>query len=134
MNVATKSGFRLHNILVWGKNNCTPNRWYMKNVEFILFLYKGKAFPINNFSSKQLLSFTNISGKKKLHPTEKPVDLLKVLISNSSKINQTVLDPFMGSGSTGVAAMNLNRKFVGIEIDSKYFTIAQGRLSNLKHI
>jgi len=130
LNAATAVGFRLHNILIWHKNNCTPNRWYMKNAEFILFLYKGKAFPINQKGSKQVLSFKNISGKHKVHPTQKPVELLKELILNSSKKDDIVFDPFMGSGSTGIAALSCEREFIGCELDPQYFAVAQKRLCN----
>ena len=123
-----KVGFRLHNILVWKKNNLTPNRWYMKNCEFILFLYKGKAKVINDKSSSQLYEVKNKSGKDKFHPTEKPIEILESLIMNSSNENDLVLDCFMGSGSTGVACKRLNRGFFGIELDEKYFEIAKGRL------
>ena len=127
-NEAEKVGFKLHNVLVWIKNNCTPNRWYMKNAEFIVFLHKGKSFPINDLSSSQAFCCKNISGRNKLHPTEKPVEYLKRLIVNSSKENDTVLDPFMGSGSTGVACVNTNRNFIGIELDEKHFNNAKQRI------
>ena len=125
---AEKVGFRLHNILIWKKNNSTPNRWYMKCCEFILFLYKGKAKPINNKGTSQFFEYKNKSGKNKFHPTEKPVDLIKELIYNSSNENDTVLDCFMGSGSTGVACVNTNRNFIGIELDENYFKIAKERI------
>ena len=125
---AEKVGFRLHNILIWKKNNCTPNRWYMKTCEFILFLYKGKAKPINNKGSSQFFVYKNKNGKEKLHPTEKPVDLIKELIYNSSNENDIVLDCFMGCGSTGVACLETNRRFYGIELDEKYFKIAKRRI------
>ena len=63
--------------------------------------------------------------KNKLHPTQKPVELLEYLISTYSNEGDVVLDTFMGSGSTGVACQNLNRNFVGMEIDEKYFEIAE---------
>ena len=126
---AEKVGFRLHNILIWKKNNLTPNRWYMKNCEFILFLYKGKAKPIKNKGSSQFLEYKYKRGKEKLHPTEKPVDLIKELILNSSEENDLVLDCFMGSGSTGVACIETNRRFFGIEIEKEYFEISKERLA-----
>ena len=128
---AEKVGFRLHNILIWKKSNITPNRWYMKNCEFILFLYKGKAKPIKNKGCSHFFEYKNKNGKDKLHPTEKPVDLIKELILNSSDENDLVLDCFMGSGSTGVACKNLKRNFIGIEKDEKYFKIEKERLSKL---
>ena len=131
-NEAEKVGFRLHNILVWKKNNCTPNRWYMKNCEFIVFLHKGKSFPIKNLGDAQLFECDNINGKDKLHPTQKPITYLERLILNSSNELDTVLDPFMGSGSTGVACINTNRKFVGIELDNIYNEIAKNRIQEAK--
>ena len=131
-NEAEKVGFRLHNILVWKKNNCTPNRWYMKNCEFIVFLHKGKSFPIKNLGDAQLFECDNINGKDKLHPTQKPITYLERLILNSSNELDIVLDPFMGSGSTGVACINTNRKFVGIELDNTYFEIAKNRIQEAK--
>ena len=128
---AEKVGFRLHNILIWKKSNITPNRWYMKNCEFILFLYKGKAKPIKNKGCSHFFEYKNKNGKDKLHPTEKPVDLIKELILNSSDENDLVLDCFMGSGSTGVACIETNRRFYGIEIDEKYYKIAEERLKKV---
>lgn len=127
LNESYKAGFRLHNVLVWKKNNCTPNRWYMKNCEFIVFLHKGKSFPIANLGSNQFLEFENIAGKNKLHPTQKPVDLIKVLIENSSKEGDLVLDPFCGSGSTLVSSKKLNRNYIGYDIDPTYSAIAEQR-------
>lgn len=125
-----KAGFKLHNVLVWEKNNCTPSQFYMKNCEYILFLRKGKAKWINDIGgSKTVHLFTNIIGSK-THPCEKPVELLKFYILNSSIENQVVFDPFMGSGNTGVAALESNRRFVGVEIDKQYYDIAIEKIKN----
>ena len=118
----------LHNILVWKKDNCTPNRWFMKNGEFILFLHKGKSVPIKDLGSKTVNEFKSVLGKNKQHPTQKPVELMEFLIKNA--LGNTVLDPFMGSGTTGVACMNLKKKFVGIEKEKKYFDIACKRIED----
>lgn len=130
MEEAEKAGFKLHTLLVWKKNNKTPSRWYMKNQEYILFMRKGKAKPVQNSGVGHILEFDNIIGNKK-HPCEKPIDLLQMLIENSSKANDVILDPFMGSGSTGIATLNAggNRKFIGIELDEKYFEISENRLN-----
>ena len=69
--------------------------------------------------------------KGSLHPTQKPVPLLEYLIKTYTQENETVLDFTMGSGSTGVAAKNLNRKFIGIELDEKYFEIAKTRIGEI---
>jgi site-specific DNA-methyltransferase (adenine-specific) len=124
---AEKVGFHFQNLLVWKKNNNTPNRYYLQCLEFIILLSKRPALNINNMGDKNFFEIPNIKGKT--HPTEKPVDLLKIFIENSSKEGQIVLDPFMGTGSTGAAAKLSNRKFIGIEIDEKYFKIAEARLN-----
>lgn len=128
LNEATRIGFKLHNILIWEKNNCTPSQYYMKNCEYVIFLRKGKAKWINNIGdSKTVHKFNNIIGSK-LHPTEKPVDLIEFYVKNSSNPNDVVLDPFMGSGTTGVACVNTNRNFIGMELNEKYFHIAKERI------
>jgi site-specific DNA-methyltransferase (adenine-specific) len=128
LRICRECGFGLHNILCWHKNNVTPSRWYMKNAEFTLFLRKGKAKRINNVGSKMIHEFNNIIGNK-THPTEKPVELMKFYIENSSSKDDIVFDPFMGTGSTLVAAKELDRKWIGCEIDEEYFNIANERLS-----
>ncbi len=130
---AESVGFKFQNILIWFKNNATPNRYYLNAYEMILMLRKGKAKNINNMGTKNVLQINNIIGNKK-HPTEKPVELMKILVENSSGGGQLVLDPFMGAGSTGVACKNLGRDFIGIEIDEKYFKIAKERLEENKII
>lgn len=123
-----RAGFDIHNLLVWVKQNVVPNRWYMKNCEYVIFARKGAAFSINDCGSKTAQSFPNPIGAK-LHPTEKSIAQMAHWISNSSLPGQTVLDPFCGSGTTCAAAKSLNRKFIGIEIDPEYVRIAKGRTS-----
>lgn len=127
LKICREVGFKLHNVLVWKKNNVTPSRWYMKNGEYVLFLRKGRAKTINNVGSKTVHEFDNIIGNK-LHPTEKPIDLLQFYISNSSDEGEVVLDPFAGSGSTLVACKELKRKYIGYEIDKEYYKIAKERI------
>lgn len=128
MEEAEKVGFKLHTLLVWKKNNKTPSRWYMKNQEYILFMRKGKAKAVKDGGIGHVLEFDNILGNKD-HPCVKPVDLLELLISNSSNEGDVVFDPFMGSANCGVACLNLNRKFVGCEIDKQYSDIAYNKIS-----
>jgi site-specific DNA-methyltransferase (adenine-specific) len=66
--------------------------------------------------------------ERTVHPTQKPVDLLEYLIRTYTNDGEIVLDNCMGSGSTGVACLNTNRKFIGIELDDKYFEIAENRI------
>lgn len=79
-----------------------------------------------------LLEVKNVhdTGKKRFHPTQKPVELLEYLVKTYSNEGETVLDNCMGSGSTGVACMNTNRKFIGIELDKGYFDIAERRIAD----
>lgn len=125
-NAAKEAGFRFHNWLVWDKSTGTPNRWYMKNCEFTLFVFRGEAKYINDCGSRQLIKCPNIIGG--VHDTQKPVSLMEHYIGNSTSRNQIVLDPFMGSGTTGIAALNLMRKFIGIEKDPAMFAIACARI------
>lgn len=78
---------------------------------------------------RQIITFNN-SGNNQLHPTQKPVDLLQYLVKTYTNENDLVLDFTMGSGSTGVACLNTNRKFIGIELDEKYFNIAKDRMKS----
>lgn len=123
---AGPAGFSIHNILVWDKVNATANRWYMKNCEYVLYLWKGHASKINNASSKQLIRLPQIDESN--HPTEKPVELMAHYIENSSKPGDLVTDPFMGSGTTGVACAKLGRRFIGVEIDPGHFETACERI------
>lgn len=127
---AEKAGFKFQQILIWVKNNSTPNRYYLNSYEMILMLRKGKAKNINHMGTKNILQINNIIGNKK-HPTEKPVELMEILIDNSTGVRDVVLDPFMGSGSTGVACKKLGRDFIGMEIDEKYFKIAEERINEV---
>lgn len=129
-NKAEQAGFKFQNLIIWDKGNVTPNRYYMQAYECILMLRKGGAKTINNKGTSNILRVPNIIGNKK-HPSEKPVELLEVIIDNSTNKNDVVLDMFMGSGSTGVAAINTGRKFIGIELDADYFKIAQNRINQV---
>ena len=131
MNKTETVGFKHVNLLVWEKNNCTPSQFYMKNCEYTLLLRKGKSKYINNIGdSKTVHKFNNIIGNK-VHPTEKPEQLMKFYVENSSDVGDTVLDMFMGSGSTGVACLNTNRKFIGVEMCEGYFDIAKDRIEKV---
>ena len=81
---------------------------------------------------KHLIEFSNASRKDHFHPTQKPVDLLEYLIKTYTKEGETVLDNCMGSGSTGVACVNTNRNFIGMELDNNYFNIAKERIYKAK--
>ena len=130
--IAFEKYFTLKNVIVWEKNNTSMGDLkgsYAPKHEFVLFGHKGRRLR-NGKRFPDVLQ-ANRTGNK-LHPTQKPISLLQIFIEQSSDENEIILDPFMGSGSTGVAALNTNRKFIGIELDEKYFNIAKNRLENIK--
>ena len=135
LNVATECGFKFIKSLIWNKGNKIMGRFYMSQFEYILFFRKGKGKKINNCGTADILNVPNKKTKdengKNLHDTEKPVELMKILVENSSQENEIVLDPFMGIGSTGMACKELRRHFLGIEIDEKYFDIAKKRIDKI---
>lgn len=131
LNAFTQAGFHFIKSLIWDKGNKIMGTYYMSCFEYILFFRKGKGHKINFCGTPDILSVPNKKTKsngKNIHDTEKPVDLMEILIRNSSSEYETVLDPFMGSGSTGVASVLTNRRFIGIEIDGKYFETAKQRI------
>ena len=130
--IAFEKYFTLKNVIVLEKNNTSMGDLkgsYAPKHEFVLFGHKGRRLR-NGKRFPDVLQ-ANRTGNK-LHPTQKPISLLQIFIEQSSDENEIILDPFMGSGSTGVAALNTNRKFIGIELDEKYFNIAKNRLENIK--
>ena len=88
-----------------------------------------KRYDPNKVQPSDVLEFNVVPNRKgKLHPTQKPIELLEWLVATYSNEGDLVLDNCMGSGSTGVACKNLNRKFIGIELDERYFNIAKKRI------
>ena len=131
--IAEEIGFKLHNIITMIKDTGMPNRWYLKNCELILFFRKGKAKPINDMTSRDWVNVVMPQKKNgKIHITQKPLDLIQKLTTNSSLENETVLDLFCGSSTTGIACLNTNRNYIGIEKDDTYFDLAIDRTK--KHI
>lgn len=128
---ARKVGFKLHNIITMIKDTGMPNRWYLKNTELVLFLRKGKARKINDMTSRDY-HFVSMPQKRKgdkFHVSQKPIEFIEKLVSNSViDENSVILDPFMGSGTTGIASKNLGYDFIGIEKDAEYFDIAMNRI------
>lgn len=133
LNVFTNCGFHFIKCLIWNKGNKIMGRFYMSQFEYILFFRKGKGIKINHCGTSDILNVKNIKTKnedgKNLHDTEKPVELMEILIANSSKQGDIVFDPFMGIGATGIACHNLNRSFAGVELDKTYFDIAKDRIN-----
>lgn len=84
----------------------------------------------NDVGLSNVLKGIDFNFKNRQHPTQKPLELMEYLISRYSRVSDTILDMFMGSGSTGVAAVNTNRSFIGIELDENYFNIAEKRIQD----
>lgn len=121
------------NIISWHKTNPVPacGNKYLTDTEYILFFREKGVKIYGEFETKYTyyVSPLNVKDKKLYnHPTCKPVEMLERFVVNSSLENQIVLDPFMGSGSMGVAAINKNRIFIGIEIKKEYYETAKNRL------
>src|SRR5690606_18996568 len=146
-----KIGFQIINIIVWQKIDPPPliykNKFKFSH-ELIIWAKKDRGYTFNykdmfNVNSNEmgdvwLLSAVQNNEKKKekrfgYHTTQKPEKLLERIILASSKIGETVLDPFMGSGTTGYVATKLKRRFIGIEKETEYFNIAVKRIDSIKY-
>lgn len=155
---AKKIGFKLNNIITWYKTNAMPSitkRTFTHATEYVCWFVKGKGWKYNysalkiwnpektkEGNSKQVRDFLNfielpiVQGKERVrgsngraaHPTQKPEKLIELIMLASSDKNDLVLDPFFGTGTTGVVAARLRRKWVGIESDKRYFDVAQKRI------
>lgn len=135
LNTFTNAGFHFIKSIIWNKGNKIMGTHYMSQFEYILFFRKGRGKKINHCGTSDILSIPNHKTKgidgKNLHDTEKPVELMKILIDNSSQPDEIVLDPFMGIGSAGIACKMLNRRFIGIELDENYYKIAKDRIAEI---
>jgi site-specific DNA-methyltransferase (adenine-specific)/modification methylase len=155
MIVLKQLGFKINNVIVWQKTNAMPNmtkRLFTHSTEFVVWAVKGKKWIFNyeelkkinpekqkDGSVKQMRDvwpLPLVQGKERLrgkngralHSTQKPEEMLKRIIIASSNKSDTVLDPFLGSGTTAVVAKRLGRKWIGIEKEKKYIKIAEDRL------
>lgn len=135
LTVAQDCGFHFIKSLVWNKGNKIMGQAYMSQFEYILFFRKGKFKKINKCGTSDILEVPNKKQKdedgKNLHDTEKPVELMRILVENSSQENDIIFEPFMGIGATVVASLELNRRCIGVELDDKYFSIAKDRVEQL---
>ena len=124
-----KQGFTLKNVLVWDKMWFGMGNNYRPIYELIMLLCKSNfTIPSNNKSN--ILRYKKIPPNDLVHSCEKPTRLLEDLLTELSDEGDTILDCFMGSGSTGVACLQTNRNFIGIELDENYYNIAKERCSN----
>ena len=135
------NGFEIKDLIRWKKTNPMPrnrDRRFITDYEVAVWaVKKGSKWTFNRLSDTYerpeiVCSITPRSEKiNGCHPTQKPIEVMEWLINRLANEGDLVLDPFMGSGSTGVACLNTNRKFIGIELDEKYFEIAKNRIENI---
>lgn len=127
-----KRGFSTR-LCIWEKTNPSPmngTRLWLSSIECCVFA----RLPRSTFNEHcKSAVWKNPIGRSKVHPTEKPVQLMDRLVRASSDIGMTVLDNCMGSGTTGVVCVNTDRKFVGIEKDPTYFELAKQRIENAQN-
>lgn len=131
----TKNGCKF-DLLIWNKTNAIPlySNKYMTDKEYCLYFRKGGYCNPENYEDAKTVMFNAINKLDKElfnHPTIKPLQMIRKLIKNSSKENDIVADFFIGSGTTAVAAKELNRNFIGFEIDKEFHKIAVDRLNGI---
>ena len=140
IELAVKNGFYYKTTGVWHKKNPIPrnmNLQFVNSTEAWLYFTYGAATGTFNNNGHIEHDFVETSvvplSEKKFgkHPTQKPIGLMQHFIRLLSNEGDIVFDPFMGSGASGVAALQLNRKFVGIEISKEYFATAERRMNAL---
>jgi site-specific DNA-methyltransferase (adenine-specific) len=125
------SGFGLNTMLVWDKGATSFGNLadYAKRTEYILFATLGPV-RLRGSRDPNLIQIPRINPARLQHPTEKPVALMSYLAMKSTDYDETVLDPFAGSGSTGVACVQTGRNFIGMELDPGYCDIARRRIAD----
>lgn len=130
-------GMVVKDTLIWKKSNPMPRnieRRYVQDTEFAVWAVKKNAKwtfnkPVNSSYLRSCFETSTVSGKEKTgHPTQKSLKLMDAIIKIHTNENDVILDPFMGSGSTGVACIKNKRKFIGIELEKDFFSIAIDRL------
>lgn len=117
----------------WNKSNPLPvaNKHYVPDTELYIHAWRAPAFPQGSIHDKARF-ITDAVGKSEYdHPTVKPQRVMRKVVTNASSQNEIILDPFMGSGSTGEAALMLGRRFIGIEIDKDFFEVSKNRLAGV---
>ncbi len=121
------AGWALRSVIVWDKNRGgAMGSWWRSNHEWVCAFAKGMPRPLSNHSFFNTWQETKPQGGA--HPTEKPVALCAHIVKSITPDTATVVDCFMGSGTTGVACVQTGRNFIGIEIDPGYFAIAKRRI------
>ena len=122
-----------YDLLTWHKTNPVPtcNNKYLSDTEYIMFMRKGaNIYGTYESKRKYFVTPTNTEDKRAWgHPTPKPVNIIRTLIENSTLEGDLVLDPFMGSGTTAIAAIRSNRHYIGFELSEEYHKICKKRIN-----
>ena len=123
-------------MLIWSKTNVPPftNGHFLKDKEYCLYFWERGVKINGNYNTLKTVFVGSVNHQDKkdyLHPTIKPLDLIKNLIENSSEWGGVILDIFSGSGTTCVAAKELGRQYIGFEINKEYYDIATDRLNGI---
>lgn len=126
----TDCHFKFCELLVLDKKMTVPSTYYPKRAEFILMYRKGN-YRKACFSGSTVIEARLPRGTEKRHPTEKPVSMIEHLVRCSTLENEICFDPFMGSCSTGEACIRAKRKFVGVEIENRWFQVSQDRIAEI---
>ena len=144
-------GYKFINLITWKKTNAMPNitkRMLTHSTEFIVWFTKGRQWTFNYEKMKKyndgkqlrdVWDFPSCQGLERIkgkngraaHPTQKPLNLFKRLIEMATNERDVVLDPFMGSGTTAIASMQLNRNWIGIENNKEYLDLANKRIEKI---
>jgi site-specific DNA-methyltransferase (adenine-specific) len=122
--LAEQAGFRFWKPLIWDKRNIGMGYHYRSRYEMILFFEKGKR-PLSDLGIADIIEAPRVHRG---YPGEKPAQLSEVLVRQSSEAGELVIDPFVGSGSVGVAALRLGRRFAGCDLEAEALELARGRL------
>jgi len=124
--------FRLQQIIHWEKSNAFPGlaKVYTYSIQYCLWYIKNNPYKFNKkYAKKDIIKIPICCGHERLnHPAQKPINLFSKLLKVHSNENDVILDPFMGSGTTAIACLELNRKYIGFEIDEEYYKLAQERI------
>jgi DNA modification methylase len=131
---ALKEGFRQPRVCQWVKNNPPPvnSKWnYLTNgIEYFFTFCKGDKITFNSNYDNGIYKHSLVHGKERFHPTQKPVGLMEDLILKHSNEGDLVLDPFAGSGVTGLACKKLNRRYCLMEKEEEYYLKIKNRLND----
>ena len=114
--------------MVWNKDSLGTGNHLRHSYELVL-LFATEGFELASRSIADVQKFNPVPPARRVHSAQKPVDLLKLIIGSSVPDGGTVIDPFMGSGSTGVACAETGRSFVGIEMTEHYYDVARARIA-----